>query len=168
MPGYRFDAHEVTRGLWMGSQPIVGPQMRRRGFDAIVFCAKEYQPPMDWYPATMCIYQPLDDADLTAGEALSSARLARSLSRLIRRRATVLVTCRQGRNRSGLVTALTLSELTGCSGSDAVNLVRARRHSPFGPVLSNQAFVEALSAIDSAAVRGVETNHQAAIARLAG
>lgn len=53
--------------------------------------------------------------------------LARELARRIRAGEKVLVHCRAGRNRSGLVTALTVRNLLGCSGADALAHVQERR-----------------------------------------
>ena len=56
----------------------------------------------------------------------------------------VLCYCSAGRNRSGLMNALLLCELTGCSGADAVDTVRSRRKN----ALANQHFVGFLGTIN--------------------
>jgi hypothetical protein len=66
--------------------------------------------------------------------------LAVDLANDIRNGAKVLVACREGRNRSGLVTALTLHEL-GMRGPKLVSHIRSRRRTAFG----NQAFARYVS-----------------------
>lgn len=164
----RFDAHEIAPGLWMGSQPPVGHQLAARGFDIVVLCAVEYQPGAEWFPGVSVARITLDDARLSGGDALKSFTLGSEIAKEIKNGKTALVTCRQGRNRSGLVTALTLTQLTGCSGLSACMAIMTRRRSPFGPVLSNESFVNAISEIPEMGVTGPVTEHAARAARLAG
>jgi protein-tyrosine phosphatase len=53
--------------------------------------------------------------------------VVRQIAAEIRRGGRVLVMCRAGRNRSGLLTALVVRQLTGCSGPEAVAGVRRGR-----------------------------------------
>jgi protein-tyrosine phosphatase len=56
----------------------------------------------------------------------------------------VLVYCHYGRNRSGLVCALIIRELLGCTGGQAFQLLRRSRRGSIG---SNQHFVHYLEAL---------------------
>jgi protein-tyrosine phosphatase len=89
------------------------------------------------------------------------------LARRIREGRTVLVTCQQGRNRSGLVTALTLVALTGASGNRCARAVKARRHSPYGEALCNRDFLDLLRSIPSKRSAGPVTQDAALQAGLA-
>lgn len=53
--------------------------------------------------------------------------IAYDLSQVIRLGKAVIVHCRAGRNRSGLLAALVVMEVTGCSGKEALGLVQERR-----------------------------------------
>ena len=52
---------------------------------------------------------------------------AQRVARRVRRGRGVLVTCAQGRNRSGLVSCITLHLLTGMRGAEAVAHVKRMR-----------------------------------------
>lgn len=68
--------------------------------------------------------------------------LAAQLARAIRRGKRVLILCHEGRNRSGLVTGLTLWNL-GYLGRDAVRLIKSRRRD----ALSNEHFARYLKTL---------------------
>jgi len=162
------EAHEIVPRLWMGSRPEPGPALATMGFDVLALCAMEYQPTTEWYPGIVIGRIRLDDAELSAGQALQAFQLAAQLAKMIKMKKRVLVTCAQGRNRSGLITALTMVALTGCSGFEACHAVRVRRQSPFGPALMNHHYMTAICEIPAAQVRGVLTQQAAQEARLAG
>jgi hypothetical protein len=162
------EANEIAPRLWMGSRPEPGPKLRACGVDILVLCAMEYQPQPEWYPGVDVQRIHLDDAELPGREALEAFQLASHLAKELKRGRCVLVTCQQGRNRSGLITALALTQFTGCSGIEAAHAVRARRLSPFGPALSNHHYVEALSTVAPARIRGVMTETARRNARLVG
>lgn len=164
----KFDAHKIAPGLWMGSKPHPGSMLRSHGIDIVVLCAMEHQPSAEWFPGVEVARIFLDDAELDGADAFAAMHLASQLAKEIKCGRTVLVTCRQGRNRSGLVTALTFAQLTGCSGLDAVEAVRRRRHAPSGPVLSNHHYTTALSTIPAMRRRGPNTERAARAARMAG
>lgn len=120
----------------------------------------EYQfhgEPIDFvpFPGVRVIYAPNDDDPITPPhrEHLAVAlRAAREVSDGLRHGLKTLVTCWAGLNRSGLVTALSLHLLTGCSGFDAVRLVkRHRRHA-----LSNPQFVDVLCRLKAVPQPGAE------------
>lgn len=135
------DADPIIRGLWQGSAPP--PEtIRSQGFDRVVLCAMEYQPRTEEFRGIRVQHCPLDDSlHLSREEASRAEQCAQSVARGIRRGENVLVTCMAGRNRSGLVSALAIRELTGMSGAQAVALVQSRRPN----ALTNPHFVELLS-----------------------
>lgn len=126
LPGYQF----ACPGLAIGS----APPACQLPFDVLVLCAREYQPSANGFPGTRVVRVPFSDnyIHIPVSERETAARGAR-----VRRGETVLVTCRQGRNRSGLVTACAMVDL-GYSPREAIRMVRAAR----GPdALSNPYFV---------------------------
>jgi protein-tyrosine phosphatase len=135
----------VARGpglLAQGDQSSTGIQSH--AFDVVVLCAWGHQPDRRAFPRTMrVVYAPMDDATLSQHDAyvaeVASAIAARELARGRR----VLVTCQAGWNRSGLVSALTLTKLYGWPGKYAVDRVKAAREN----ALQNQSFVDYLSQI---------------------
>ena len=165
------DAHQIASKLWMGAAPPPGVTLASCGFNILVLCAKEFQPPAEWYPGVDVARVHLNDdgkSPFSAADAFAAYQLSSQLAKCIKFGQRVLITCWEGRNRSGLVTALTLTQLTGCSGADAARTVRFRRVPRKGPALVNQEFVDALMMIPAAAVKGVLTRNAAHAAGLAG
>lgn len=162
------EASEIAPRLWMGSRPPPGPKLRQCGVDIVVLCASEYQPQSGWYPGVEVQRIQLDDSTLSGVEALEAFGLAAQLAKSLKRNRRILVTCMAGRNRSGLITALALTQYIGCSGVDACQLVRSRRQSPFGPALTNHHYVEAIASVRPARVRGLVTETAARATRLVG
>ncbi len=124
--------HEVIPGLWQGGSRTP-PEPGR--FDVVVsLCARgnlrsplsQGQRRLSWFIA---------DADVPDEETLR--RLAKQVSAWLDEGLSVLVRCRAGMNRSGLVVARTLVE-RGLQPAEAIDLVRRRRHAR---ALNNQAFV---------------------------
>lgn len=140
------DAHEIVPGLWQGSAPIQGTALAEKGFGAVVLCAMEHQPTEDKFPGLKVIHAPNAD-DFSRLPSRSELEIAVSaanqVARLVDEGQKVLVTCWQGRNRSGLVSALALHNLTGQSGFACILRVRAKRRKS----LSNPGFQEVLSKI---------------------
>ncbi|HXQ29257.1 MAG TPA: hypothetical protein VN848_08310 [Gemmatimonadales bacterium] len=94
--------------LAQGSAP---PPRIRVPFDVIVLAAEEYQHPE--LPGYTVLRVPLDDSGpppSSADRALIRAS-AREIARRVRAGQRVLVTCWQGRNRSGVLAGLALVEL---------------------------------------------------------
>jgi hypothetical protein len=147
------ECSEIVPNLYMGSRPPPGPWIMRNGFRALVLAACDFQPPSTSYPGVDIARIPLQDEEnsLSPQQALVVTRLSRILSKRIRARDKVLVTCNQGRNRSGLVTALILTSLTGMSGLEAVLQVKAKRQSPWGLAFTNETFISYLMRIPAAA-----------------
>ena len=164
------EASKITDGLWQGSVPPFGRTLSRSGFGVVVLCAQEHQPSADNFPGVDVARIDLidDGTPLTRDQFKKSLFLSAHLCRAMRRGSQVLVTCMQGRNRSGLIAALTLARATGCDGHTATRAIQERRNGPFGPALTNSQYVKALKLIPAAPSRGLITSQAAMAARLTG
>jgi protein-tyrosine phosphatase len=135
------EASKLTDLLYQGSLPASAQAVKRAGFDALVLCAREGQPPdhaLQGIPVLRC---PLDDnGRLSERHWRRAHRCALTVARLVQQRRRVLVTCMQGRNRSGLVSGIALHLLTGHPGCDCARYIQVRRPT----ALTNEAFVAAL------------------------
>ena len=113
----------LTSRLAQGARPPVGVRLP---FDVIVLAAWEYQPEMPGYEV---LHVPLDDEfelPVTAQDRTRIQATARAVARHVRAGRRVLVTCHQGRNRSGVIAGLALVEL-GIPGAEAANRIRYLR-----------------------------------------
>jgi protein-tyrosine phosphatase len=137
----QLDASRIVRGLYQGSKPPVGGAVRRCDFDLLVLCAMEYQPPAEEFPGIVVWHAPLDDAQLSRREWKLAVEAARLAAEIMRAGGRVLSTCQAGRNRSGLVSALTLHLLTREPGEKIVNYIQRKRNG----ALTNPSFVAALN-----------------------
>jgi protein-tyrosine phosphatase len=103
-PGYTYLLPDGR--LAQGSAP---PLAVRVPFDTIVLAAMEYQPDLPGYEV---LRVPLDDGSAPDSQTRARIRSAsREVARRIRAGRRVLVTCWQGRNRSGVIAGLALVEL---------------------------------------------------------
>ena len=134
------DANRVGQRLYIGAYPPQGAAVRSAGFDVLVLCAMELQDGR--FDGARVLRCPLDDADLTRDEWDRARFAARRVAAFVQEGSRCLVTCAQGRNRSGLVTALAVRELTGWPGTACVELVRQARTR--AEALTNPTFVAAL------------------------
>jgi hypothetical protein len=160
---YGIDANEIAPGLWMGSAPPRGRALSRAGFYVLTLTAIEHQPSAEHFPGVLVARAALidDGTAITSSQWEEVLSLSGHLARATRHGKCVLVTCAQGRNRSGLVTALTLARMTGCDGRAATRVVQERRRSPFGPALTNIEYCKALRGIPAALHRGPVTSRVA-------
>ena len=118
--------------LAQGSAPAPGVRMP---FDTVVLAAAEYQPEL---PGFEVLRIPLYDRfpPDPPPDAMTRAAVqetARRIARRVRAGRRVLVTCRAGINRSGLVAGLALCEL-GVPGLQAATVIRMLRnglHNPY-------------------------------------
>ena len=142
------DVTQVARNLFVGSAPAPG----LKGFDVIMLCAKDYQPPASAYPGVIVEHCPFDDREsLSSGELAVPVQAARKAARHLAKGRKVQVTCRMGRNRSAFVAALALHLLTGRSGRACVEQVRKHRVDPLGVrALANPGFRRSLEKLPSA------------------
>ncbi|MFB7947144.1 protein phosphatase [Kitasatospora phosalacinea] len=141
-PGAPWD--EIAPGLWMGGHHWADAAGQRRPvvvgaeFDLVVslFSAAGHGPA----PGVPHRIVPVPDGPLDAGQLAAVQEAARAVAAAVSSGRRVLVRCRSGYNRSGLVVAQTLVEL-GADTAEAVRRVRAGR-SPWA--LHNGLFVEYL------------------------
>jgi protein-tyrosine phosphatase len=131
--------NRIHNNLWMGGWP--SPYFKLESyFDCLALCASEYQIP-DCFRNVEVIHTPLTDfgTPMTKEEAIAAVKVAIEVIKWLNEEKRVLVTCVSGRNRSGLVCALTL-----CKGppymkaDEAIETIRNAR-GPFA--LSNKYFV---------------------------
>lgn len=135
------EASRIAPHLWQGSCPPEGNTLARAGFDKLVLCAEEHQPDSERFPGLPLLWRcPLDDGKLDLGQLRRAFEAADSVARSLRRGERVLVTCAEGRNRSGLVVALALHRCFGVPGGVAARRVREHRRARRGPALSNPDF----------------------------
>lgn len=141
------EANRIVPGLYQGSKPPAGPALARAGFDALVLCAREVQPPADEFPGVRVLRARLNDdgSPMTVDEWGEAHKAAVQVARLHERGARILVTCFAGRNRSGLVSALVLYFRTFAPGAACVEHVQWARLAPTGPTLSNPEFAGAVA-----------------------
>jgi protein-tyrosine phosphatase len=119
------DASEVYPRLFQGSRPLPNTVGH---FDLVVLAAMEYQPSHHDLGAKAVVHSPLDDGPpMTPEERRRAVSAAMYASHSLRSGGSVLVTCWQGLNRSGLITALTLVVGKKMRVDEAVRLVRRAR-----------------------------------------
>ena len=119
------------------AQGAAPPTNARLPFDVIVLAAQEYQPILK-HRYQDVLYVPLDDSGPppTPSERSRIRVAAHDVARRIRAGQRVLVTCMQGRNRSGVIAGLALVEL-GLPGPRAAQRIRRLRNG-----LTNPHFLE--------------------------
>ncbi len=114
--------------LWLGGASDV---TNNAGYDVIILCADEFQPAAHIIasPGVHVVHAPNDDSDVPLNRQQAMAAIAASnvAAQGFRAGKKVLVSCMQGRNRSGLVMALAIHRLYGMSGERCRAYVRARR-----------------------------------------
>jgi protein-tyrosine phosphatase len=133
-------ASRIVGDLYVGAAPPPGNYADQ--FDVIVLTADEYQPAASMFPGVRLRHHPFDDSpDPQPRDLMTAWTAAEAVAQDMRRGRRVLVSCRMGRNRSGLVAALALHLVTGESGAAVLALVRERRVDDVGVhALSNRAF----------------------------
>jgi len=141
MAAMPLDAHRITHDLYQGSSHSSLRAVRHARFSVLVLCAQEIQPPRSALPGLHVIRCPIDDGESVPPEDWRLAqRAGERVAQAWRGGHRVLVTCHQGWNRSGLVSAIALHSLTGRDGCTCAAQVQRRRPG----ALRNRAFVEAL------------------------
>jgi protein-tyrosine phosphatase len=116
--------------------------VKEAGFDLLVLCAEEFQPPASLFPGVKIIHAPLDDTDIRFrphDEATAKAA-AKRVADAMRAHSKVLVACAQGRNRSGLVVGLALLD-HAYEPLRAVDIIKSRRAN----ALTNVSYVDLLT-----------------------
>jgi protein-tyrosine phosphatase len=110
----------------------------------LVLAAIEHQPSARRFPGVAVLHAPLDDhlEPLTIEEVLLVRVMGRMVAEAVVSGAVVLVTCRMGINRSGIITAAALCEL-GFTPQQAERQVKCQRPG----ALINRSFVAHLPVI---------------------
>ena len=98
--------NKVWGRLYQGSRPDISNPLAN--FDLLVLSAKEYQPRMPRFKGKI-IRVPLIDTPWPTNKEIKAAhRVAANVASALRKGKKVLVTCRAGLNRSGLIVGLAL------------------------------------------------------------
>lgn len=137
-----YQAHKISESLYQGGFPPPGDGLQKSGIDVLVLCAKEWQDESNRsYPGVHVIR--CGGEDRLEPHILRTylggwQHAARLVVRHIRDGKNVLVTCMAGQNRSGIVTAMALRELTMLPGHEIVDHIqRSRPHA-----LNNETFAK--------------------------
>lgn len=153
-------ASRIDVRLWQSGLPNQFTTLPQYGIDVAVLAASDAQPGPDELaylrrvcPSLSLICAPLDDVEdawALPGIVKTATEVAQRVKQRLDEGKRVLVICQAGRNRSGLISALTLIARLGISGMEAVSRVRAARD-PMLPTgeraLTNDAFREYLETI---------------------
>lgn len=122
--------HYLMPGPWLAQGSAPRPDARLP-FDVIVLAAMEYQPLE--MPGYHVLHVPLDDGPPPSQvDRHLIRRTAHEIADRIRHKERVLVTCWQGRNRSGVLAGLALRDL-GLSGTEAARRIRKARNGLTNP-----------------------------------
>lgn len=146
VPAPRSPWDEIAPGLWMGGHEYMGASgelesaVVRDEFDLVQSLLR--QPGCGPDPGVEHQVWPIPDDPLDGTQLAGVIRLARAAVDASEAGRRVLVRCRQGYNRSGLVVAHALMQ-RGRTADEAIHLIRARR-SPWA--LHNDLFVAYLRA----------------------
>lgn len=124
-----YKADKIVDCLYQGGKPPPGDSLKNAGVDVLVLCAREWQD-ASVYEGIEVILAPGDDDP-------RPHRLTRfigtwqnaglKVAEHVKNGKTVLVTCMQGLNRSGMVTSIALRHLLGWPGEKIVEHVQAQR-----------------------------------------
>ncbi len=125
----RQTTHGLTGRILQGGIRDVGTANPHH-VDVIVLCAEELQfekgdPFLDEFEEI--IRAPNDDAVLTRQQLAIAVSAAHKVVEHFKRGKTILVTCAQGRNRSGLVNAMALHMITGRPGKECIAIIQKCR-----------------------------------------
>lgn len=136
--------------LWQGGADDV-TKAHGDGFDVIILCADEFQPARHIIATELMevVHAPNDDSEnpLTRDQLTTAIAASRVVAARFREGKKVLVSCMQGRNRSGLVTALALHRLYGMTGERCRGYIRSKvPHALTNP--SFNKFLDSLKARD--------------------
>jgi len=123
--------NEVYENLWIGGFPEDVAELRPFARIVMVAPLREHEriDPVDPPHTTRTLYSPFTD-DIqppSERERLIALHAARFAVEGLRAQQKTIVLCREGKNRSGLVVALALTQLTGCPGAAAIRIVQAAR-----------------------------------------
>jgi protein-tyrosine phosphatase len=141
------NANQIEPRLWQGAKPPVGRTLALAKVDLLVLAAHEHQPSSDNFPGVTVLHAPLEDT-LEYVPRKEALEVATRVASAHGKGACILVTCFQGWNRSGLITALALWMRSGKSGSACRRQVQARRPH----ALCNPTFADYLDSLQPIAL----------------
>lgn len=134
--------YEVVEGLFISGHPENANDFMRRGVDVVVDLEGDIDTAIPEQEGqrgtTVYVYWPIEDKEEMPEEDVVRS-IAQFVSVLLDRDKEVLVHCRSGHNRSGLVCARTLIE-RGMDPDEAIDRVRTGRSD--GRALTNETFVD--------------------------
>lgn len=142
-----FEFSPLIHNLAQGSYPNP-PHEAFRHFDVLVLCAEEHQPRVACPPGKYVFKVPLDDDvyNQVPPDVVSAIlQTAHAIGTYLQAGHSVVTTCHQGLNRSGLLSGLLLMDCYRMSAAEAIKLIRKRR-SP--DALCNPMFEQLLHSID--------------------
>lgn len=133
----------LADSLWISGCPIDYAWLGEQRIDLVVDVADPELrlEPERLGPIVYCKEALIDGPELPAAAIME--RLVKDVVTAVREGKRVLVACAGGRNRSGLVVALAVREILGCSGAEALQLVQSRREN----ALNNMTFAGHLAAL---------------------
>lgn len=125
-----FEYSWIINNLAQGSFPGTA-KTAFDNFDVIVLCAEEHQPKWKVPNGKYLFKMPLDDdcyqqVPLEVGRIVCEVAHAAGSYHVAGMR--VLTSCHQGRNRSGITTALILMMFYGMDAKRAIDLIRSQRN----------------------------------------
>lgn len=126
------DATPLGSGLYQGSMPPKGDALWVAGFDVVVLCAWEFQPPTTEFAGIDVHHapfnDPVDSGPPTKKDMAVAAQAARFVVTQLKDGRRVLTTCYAGRNRSGMVNAIALKLHTGEPMEEILRRIREVRY----------------------------------------
>ena len=136
------NASKILPGLFQGGQPESARAVTEAGFEWLILCAREVQPPSAALGTLQRVRCPLDDTlePISDTDWRMVWQTAHHVAHRVEEHEACLVTCAQGRNRSGLVTGVALHLLTGWDGERVVQHIQKRRDN----ALTNSRFADTL------------------------
>lgn len=164
----------LAKHLYIGAEPPTGSGLYAEGFDVLVLCAEEFQPPASQFPGLTVIHIPFDDSMTRMGRAQIQRLqiVARQVAEEWSAGRRVLVTCHMGINRSALMSALILSRITGDSPAECGSQIRGVRTHGSMRALENPYFRSILSQLSEGVhvpvgyVQPSKLRHRRSVARL--
>jgi protein-tyrosine phosphatase len=119
-----YDASAIAPRLWIGGAPPFDRDLPQ--VDLLVLCAAELQPERLAFHGTV-LRCPIPDDALDPAELKLVMQTSVAVGKTVVQGKRALVTCQMGLNRSALVVALALHQLTTMSGEQIVSHIRKHR-----------------------------------------
>jgi protein-tyrosine phosphatase len=133
--------YEVVSGLFISGHPDRSQDFLREGVHVVIDLEGDIDSAIpdaeEQREKTLYVYWPIEDGPMPDEGTVRA--IASLVARALDDRKRVLVHCRSGHNRSGLICARTLID-QGMSAHEAIDTVRAKRKD--GEALGNENFVK--------------------------